>query len=245
MAPSSGKSIFIDTLIREQREKQPGEEKLMDMKQSKEKPIGRLQFLTMDEGPMDHLQQVDAACRAGIRWIQLRMKNAGSDHFLATALDAKKICDSWNCLLIINDHVQVAGKIKAHGVHLGKEDMPVKEARRLLGDDFIIGGTANCAEDILEHGRQGADYIGLGPYRYTTTKKKLSPVLGLEGYQRIMETLRRERVFIPVVAIGAIRTEDTGALVRAGLHGIAFSGLLVHAADKSGAVEALEFLLET
>lgn len=202
--------------------------------------ISRLQFLTMDEAPFDHLQQVDAACHAGIRWIQLRMKNAGDPLFLETALAAKKICDARGCFLIINDRVDIAGAAKAHGVHLGKQDMPVGEARRLLGDNFIIGGTANTAGDILEHHRQGADYIGLGPYRYTTTKKNLSPVLGLEGYHRIMTELRQEQVFIPVVAIGGIRTEDMPALLQAGVHGIAFSGLLVHAAGRQAAVNALE-----
>ena len=85
-------------------------------------------------------------------------------------------------------------------MHLGLQDMSVSQARRLLGEDRIIGGTANTLEDIREHYRQGADYIGLGPCRYTTTKEKLSPVLGLGGYQRIMDQLRREGLTIPVVA---------------------------------------------
>ena len=85
--------------------------------------------------------------------------------------------------LIINDRVEVAVAVDADGVHVGKEDMPVREARRMMGEGKIVGGTANTVEDIREHYRGGADYIGLGPYRYTTTKKKLSPVLGLEGYR--------------------------------------------------------------
>lgn len=201
--------------------------------------IGRLQFLTMDEGPLGHLQQVEMACRAGIRWIQLRMKGAVEDQFLHTALAAKRICDECGCALIINDRVDIAKAVRADGVHLGKQDMPVGEARQLLGNDFIIGGTANTAEDILEHCRQGADYIGLGPYRYTTTKKKLSPVLGLEGYRKIMDILITERVSVPIVAIGGIVMEDLAELLRAGLYGVAFSGLLVNAADPKKAVREL------
>jgi thiamine-phosphate pyrophosphorylase len=203
------------------------------------KTIGRLQFLTMDDGPMDYLQQIDTACRAGIRWIQLRMKEAGEEQFLHTALAAKKICDQWNCVLIINDRVDIAKAVKAHGVHLGKLDMPVDRARHLLGNDLIIGGTANTAGDVLEHCRQGADYIGLGPYRYTSTKKKLSPVLGHEGYCRIMDVLAKEQLTVPVVAIGGILMDDVAGLLQAGLHGVAFSGLLVNAADREKAVKEL------
>ena len=199
-----------------------------------------LYFLTMDEGPIGHLEQVEAACKAGIRWIQLRMKQAGADEVRETALAAKKICDAWNCLLIINDRVEIAAEVKAHGVHLGKLDMPVSEARRRLGDDIIIGGTANTIEDIREHYRQGADYIGLGPYRYTTTKKNLSPILGLEGYRQIISRLRQEGIPVPVVAIGGIGVKDAAPLLEAGVQGIAFSGLLVHAGDRPAMVHSLE-----
>src|SRR5882757_3007430 len=204
------------------------------------RPYGSLYFLTMDEGPLDHLQQVEAACGAGIRWVQLRMKQADSDQFLEIARAAKKICDEWDCALIINDRVDIAAEIKAHGVHLGKQDMAPGEARRLLGDDFIIGATANTVDDIREHHRAGADYVGLGPYRYTTTKKNLSPILGLDGYRRIMDRCRQEQIDIPVIAIGGIGEEDAASLLHTGIQGIAFSGLLVHAADRKATVRQLK-----
>jgi thiamine-phosphate pyrophosphorylase len=194
----------------------------------------------MDDAPVDHLQQVESACRAGIRWIQLRMKQASDDEVRDVALAAKSICAAFGCTLIIDDRVAVAAAVDVDGVHLGKEDMTVSEARRLLGEGKIIGGTANVVEDILEHYRQGADYIGLGPYRYTTTKKKLSPILGLEGYRQIMNRLRQEGIHIPVIAIGGIEVGDVAPLLDAGLAGVAFSGMLVHAEDPRGVVEALE-----
>lgn len=203
-------------------------------------PYGSLYFLTMDEGPLDHLQQVEAACQAGIRWIQLRMKLAGDEEFLDTARAAKKICDSADCALIINDRVAVAAEIQANGVHLGKFDMPPAEARRLLGNRFIIGATANTVDDIRQHYRAGADYVGLGPFRYTTTKKNLSPILGLDGYQTILRQLHQEQIDLPIVAIGGLVGEDLTPLLQAGVHGIAFSGLLVHADDKVAMVRALK-----
>jgi thiamine-phosphate pyrophosphorylase len=194
----------------------------------------------MDEGPLDHLQQVEVACEAGIRWVQLRMKQADPQQFLDIAAAAKKICDEWGCALIINDRVEIAIEVKAHGVHLGKEDMHPTEARRLLGDDFIIGATANTMEDIRAHHRAGVDYVGLGPYRYTTTKKNLSPVLRLEGYRQIMDQLSREQISIPIIAIGGIGKEDAASLLHTGVQGIAFSGLLVHAADRKATVQLLK-----
>jgi thiamine-phosphate diphosphorylase len=188
--------------------------------------LSRLYFIT---GETDPLEQIEAACRAGIRLIQLRMKEAPDEEFLVTAREAMKICRVWGSRLIINDRVEVAAAVDADGVHVGKEDLPVREARRILGAGKIVGGTANTAEDIREHYLGGADYIGLGPYRYTTTKKKLSPILGLEGYQRVMPQLEAEGVSVPVFAIGGIGVEDIRGLVEAGVYGVAFSGLLVNA----------------
>jgi thiamine-phosphate pyrophosphorylase len=196
----------------------------------------RLYFVTNDEEPVE---QVAMACAAGIKWIQLRMKGASDAEVLAAAVSAKRICAAHDCMLLINDRVEVAMAAGVQGVHLGQLDMPVGDARRLLGADKIIGGTANTLAQLREHYRQGADYIGLGPYRYTTTKKNLSPVLGLEGYRAIMAGLRAEGVDIPVVAIGGIGAADVEPLLAAGLHGVAFSGMLVYAGDPAALVRSL------
>lgn len=206
------------------------------------RPLGRLYFLTMDEGPIDHLQQIEAACSAGVRWIQLRMKEASDEEMLRVAFAAKEITGAHGCALIINDRVEIALAVDAHGVHLGKQDLAISEARVILGDDKIIGGTANTIEDIRSHYSQGADYIGLGPFRYTTTKKNLSPVLGLEGYRAIMRQMKQEELSIPVVAIGGILLKDAAALLEVGVHGIAFSGMLVHSTDRIGMVEMMNKL---
>jgi thiamine-phosphate pyrophosphorylase len=203
-------------------------------------PLERLYFITMDEAPMGHLKQIEEACRAGIRWIQLRMKRASDVVFRETALAAKAICDARDCVLIINDRVDVAAAIGAAGVHLGQEDMPVHKARQLLGEGKIIGGTANTLEDIRGHYLGGADYVGLGPFRYTATKEKLSPILGLEGCRRIVSCLAEERISVPVIGIGGIGIADVLPLLEAGLYGVAFSGMLVQAEDRPGLVRALE-----
>ena len=152
--------------------------------------------------------------------------------------------DRYSVPLIIDDRVELAGRLHADGVHLGKADMPVREARRLLGPGFRIGGTANTFEDVRIHYEGGADYIGCGPFRYTTTKQKLAPILGLEGYRAITARMREEgidpalldeiRAFRPVVGIGGVTAEDMSALAGAGLSGIALSGSVLRAADPVG-----------
>jgi thiamine-phosphate pyrophosphorylase len=128
--------------------------------------------------------------------------------------------------LIINDNVTLAHEILADGVHLGKTDMKPDEARSILGENFIIGGTANTFDDIYFLQSEEVDYIGLGPFRFTTTKEKLSPILGIEGYERIIKKCREENVSIPIIAIGGIKSEDVRELIKVGVYGVAVSSAI-------------------
>jgi thiamine-phosphate pyrophosphorylase len=157
------------------------------------------------------------------------MKDASAEEILPIAEKALSMCRKYEATFIIDDHVELAKQIKADGVHLGKLDMPIAEARKILGSDFIIGGTANTFEDVKAHSEAGADYIGCGPFRFTTTKKNLSPVLGLEGYRRIVRQMKEAGVRLPVVAIGGITKEDIPSLMETGITGIALSGSILRA----------------
>ncbi len=201
--------------------------------------ISSLHYISQQTAGATHLDNILEACEAGCRWIQLRIKNEAPETVLSTAMAAKAICSNYNATLIVNDHPDIAKQVGAHGVHVGKLDMTVAEARALTGETFIVGGTANTLEDILNHVKDGADYVGLGPYRFTTTKEKLSPILGLEGIADIMRSLKEMGIHIPVIAIGGILAEDIPALMETGIHGIAVSGLITHAANKSQTVSSL------
>ena len=122
--------------------------------------------------------------------------------------------------------------------------MPVDEARKILGNGKIIGGTANTIEDIVRLHKQGADYIGCGPFRFTTTKKKLSPVLGLEGYKSIVQNMRDKGIDLPIVAIGGITVADIPAIMATGVTGIALSGAILGAADPVAMTENILKTLE-
>jgi thiamine-phosphate pyrophosphorylase len=199
------------------------------------KPIARLQFLTFDTEELSHAQQAELACAGGIRWVQCRMKSGTDDQRLAETSAVKTITDRYGATLIINDDVRLAQAIGADGVHLGKTDMDITHARDILGDEVIIGGTANTVADILSLAAKKADYIGLGPYRFTPTKQLLSPILGTAGYRNILNELSAEGISIPVIAIGGIRLEDIPLLQGTGVHGIAISSAIYHSPDITAA----------
>ena len=157
------------------------------------------------------------------------MKDAGKEEILPIATEIRKLCNDCGAIFIIDDHVELVREIRADGVHLGKNDMPVAEARRILGDEYIIGGTANTYEDIKKHWLDGVNYIGCGPFRYTTTKQKLSPILGLEGYKEIIRQMRAENINLPIVAIGGITFADIPSVMQTGITGIALSGTVLRA----------------
>lgn len=188
-----------------------------------------LQFITHYTDTINYLDSVRIALEGGCRWVQLRMKNASVDDIRPIALQAQALCKAAGATFIIDDHVELVKEIHADGVHLGKNDMPIDEARAILGDDFIIGGTANTFEDVLMHYKNGANYIGCGPFRFTTTKEKLSPVLGLEGYTHIVKQMKEQGINLPIVAIGGINAEDIPALMQTGITGIALSGTVLRA----------------
>ncbi|MDR1756181.1 MAG: thiamine phosphate synthase [Culturomica sp.] len=190
-----------------------------------------LLFITHATERYDHLQSALLALEGGCRQIQLRMKEASPREVEQIARLLKEPCDRLGAALYIDDHVEVCRRVEATGVHLGKNDMPLAEARRLLGLEFVIGGTANTAEDVLRLAAAGADYIGLGPFRFTTTKKNLSPVLGLQGYREVTGRCREAGVRLPVLAIGGITPADIPALMTTGISGIALSSAILGAED--------------
>lgn len=191
----------------------------------------QLQFITHHTDRYNYLESAAVALEGGCRWIQLRMKESSYNEILETAINMKTLCMQYNATFIIDDHVSIAMAVQAHGVHLGKNDMPVPEARKMTGSGYIIGGTANTFEDLKKLVSEGADYVGLGPFRFTQTKKNLSPVIGLEGYRSIMERCALENIHIPLVAIGGITVADIPPLMEAGVPGIALSSTILQAED--------------
>ena len=201
--------------------------------------MASLQFITHETEQFTYREGAFMALEAGCKWIQLRMKDVAIETVRQLAEELKKACENHHALLIIDDYVEVAREVKADGVHLGKNDMPIEEARKLLGEGFIIGGTANTFEDVKRHYEAGADYLGIGPFRFTTTKKNLSPVLGLEGYRNIKQQMIEAGIILPAVAIGGITVEDIPAILATGIEGIAMSGAILQAHDPDAEIKRI------
>lgn len=189
-----------------------------------------VQFITHYNDKYSYIDSARIALEGGCRWIQLRMKDADESLLEKTALVVQEMCKRHGATFIIDDNVALAKKIGADGVHLGKNDMPVAEARKILGDKYIIGSTVNSFEDILCNLQSATpDYFGCGPFRFTSTKKNLSPILGYEGYRYIMGEMKKRNICIPLVAIGGICKEDIPDLLGCGIDGIALSGSILNA----------------
>ncbi len=199
-----------------------------------------LQYITQDTTKASHSELAERACRAGVRWIQLRMKTATDEEFLQEGRRVKQICRNYGARLILNDKVQLVEQLNADGVHVGLSDMPVAEVKKIIGTDKIVGGTANTLTDVIKHAGEGAHYVGVGPFAFTTTKKDLSPILGLQGYRELIEALNKENIEIPVIAIGGIRFEDIGQIMATGVDGIAVSSLITQHPKPRLVVEAFK-----
>ena len=202
-----------------------------------------LQFISDATNTMSHLDAISAALEGGCRWIQLRMKDAADYEVRTVARQALALCRKHNAIFIIDDRTDIVKEVGADGVHLGKNDMPIKEARNLLSEHAIIGGTANTIDDIRRLWKDGADYIGCGPFRFTTTKKNLAPVIGLDGYRCISQAMRDEGITLPVVAIGGITKDDVADIMQAGMNGIAISGAVTKAENPADEMKRLKQLV--
>lgn len=201
-----------------------------------------LQYISHFTPQISYAEGIRMALEGGCRWIQLRMKDTPAEEIIACAEEVLPLCRRHGAKFLLDDHVELVRQLGADGVHLGKNDMPVDEARKILGPDIIIGGTANTIEDIIRLHKQGADYIGCGPFRFTTTKKNLSPILGLDGYKSIVLKIKELGIDLPIVAIGGITVEDIPAVMGTGVSGIALSGAILGAPDP---VEMTARIIET
>jgi len=183
--------------------------------------ISKLHYISQGENPQEHLNNIQKACTSGAELVQLRLKDLSENKILKTAIKAREITGHFQTRLIINDYYKIAKQVKADGVHLGKNDTCPLEARKTLASWQIIGGTANTLQDCESLIKKEVDYIGLGPYKFTSTKKNLSPILGSIGYQAILDELKTKT---PIIAIGGITIEDVNNIIQTGISGIAVSG---------------------
>lgn len=191
-----------------------------------------LQFVTDGKDVEETVAQVRDAVKGGCRWIQIRMKGKSTREYDLAVDAVRDLCEQKSCTLLVDDNVDTAAR-KDIGVHLGKDDMSTPQARNIIAPSAILGRTANNEDDLIDlENAPDVNYIGLGPFRFTQTKRKLAPVIGLEGYALLMESKRLRGSHKPVVAIGGITPEDVAPLLATGVDGVAVSGAIAHASDR-------------
>jgi thiamine-phosphate pyrophosphorylase len=194
--------------------------------------MDRIYFITHKNEKYSYIDSAKLALDCGISLIQLRMKQASEVEMLNTAYILKEECDKYGAKLIVNDNADLALKIGANGVHIGQNDEAISIVRNKIKENQIIGMTCNTKEQILKAIEQKADYIGLGPYRFTNTKQNLSPILGIEGYRNL-------DCDIPIYAIGGIRLEDVEKLSQTKVYGIALSSLILEGKEPEKKVKEI------
>lgn len=177
---------------------------------------------------------VEEAVSAGATMVQMRAKKLDTADFFELAVQVSGVLKSRSIPLIINDRVDIALACGADGVHLGQKDLPLPHARSLLGKKKIIGISANTIEEALAAESQGADYLGVGPVFFTSSKQDLLKILGTEGLSAI-----KSAVGLPVLAIGGIDAARAGDVAAAGADGMAVISAILGTEDVSGATKIL------
>lgn len=185
------------------------------------------------------MEVVAAAVQGGVTCVQLREKNCTGREFLQQAIQLKSLLAPLKVPLIINDRVDIALAVDADGVHLGQHDLPLADARRLLGPERLIGISAETVQDALEAEQNGADYIGISPVFSTPTKTDTAQALGLAGIRKI-----RQQTSIPLVAIGGISNANAAQVIQAGANGIAVVSAIMSATAPDQAAKELRQILE-
>ncbi len=203
----------------------------------------KLHYISQGLTAKAQLDAIQQALDAGCKMIQLRFKNAKDIELTALAEEVKKRCTAYQALFIVNDYPHIAHAVDADGLHLGLTDMSVVEAKKIIGNTKIIGGSTNTLEHVLQRVEEGCNYIGLGPFRFTVTKEKLSPIVGLTGYENILNELRKRTIAIPIYAIGGIEISDTAAIRQIGIYGVAVSGVIANHSNKKLVVQQFNTLL--
>lgn len=182
----------------------------------------------------DILPFVKEAVKAGATLVQLRGKKLKTQEFLELALKTSEFLKTKNTPLIINDRIDIALSCQAAGIHLGQEDLPLPYARKIVGQNKLIGVTVNTVKEAEEAEKEGANYLGAGPVYFTPTKKELGPLLGLPGLKAI-----REKTKIPILAIGGINPTNAREVITSGVDGVAVMSAIMEADDISKATREL------
>ena len=196
--------------------------------------LPRLQFVTLDLPALGHVEQAELACRGGVRWVQLRAKGLDALAWVELARAVQKICRTYQATFIVNDSVEVAAQVSADGVHLGAADASPLVARERLGAQALIGVTLNYPSDLQRLTLGAPNYVGVGPYRATSSKLAHAPVQTSNALKVLIQQSR-----LPAFVIGGVTSADFPAIQTLGAYGVALSAAIARAASPQQAAAQL------
>jgi thiamine-phosphate pyrophosphorylase len=198
------------------------------------KYISKFHYLSQDLTKRSHIEQVEIACQAGANWIQYRCLSKNDEALIQEIHEIASICDDWGATLILTNHYHLLHQVDAQGVHIEDMNADFIAIREAISDEKTLGASANTFEDIQRIYTSGVvDYIGCGPFAFTKTKPNDYPLLGLSGYQELVQKMQELEIDIPLIAVGGIKLEDTEDLISTGIYGLAVSAA-VNLAENPG-----------
>jgi len=198
------------------------------------KYISKFHYLSQDLTKRSHIEQVEIACQAGANWIQYRCLSKNDEALIQEIHEIASICDDWGATLILTNHYHLLHQVDAQGVHIEDMNADFIAIREAISDEKTLGASANTFEDIQRIYTSGVvDYIGCGPFAFTKTKPNDYPLLGLSGYQELVQKMQELEIDIPLIAVGGIKLENTEDLISTGIYGLAVSAA-VNLAENPG-----------
>jgi thiamine-phosphate pyrophosphorylase len=202
--------------------------------------IGKLCVITdtIVQKKYSHFEIAEMAIEGGANMVQFRDKILPTSKLIEIAAKIRELCSKAGVTFIVNNRVDAAMISDADGVHLGLEDIPVKEARKLLGKDKIIGGTAHNIKEAVLAVNDGADYIGFGHIFPTSSKFKDTPPVGIGGLENVLKQIK-----IPILAIGGIGLNNIEQVINTGVHGAAVIGSVVKSRDPVSSIKTLKQII--
>ncbi|MDP2168049.1 MAG: thiamine phosphate synthase [Thermodesulfovibrionales bacterium] len=196
-------------------------------------PSGLCFITDINSSPLTCLEMTLIALRAGVRWVQYRQKDKSRRQLYEEALGLRRLTADFGAVFIVNDYADIAAAVDADGVHLGQDDLPIAEARKVMGGDRIIGISTHSIKEAVEAESAGADYIGFGPVFPTLTKDAGEPK-GVKSLREIKQAVR-----IPVVAIGGISLKNLPSVISAGADSVAVASAILKGDIEENAGEFL------
>jgi thiamine-phosphate pyrophosphorylase len=213
---------------------------LLTLQISSKHSIPSLHFVTQNEGVLlPPWEQARKACENGSSWISMRTRFLSYAEILPIARRTRAVCRSYGAKFIVNNNINLAVELNADGVHLTKLDIPVDHARHILGEKKIIGASVNNLEDIIKAAELGADYVALGPTKFTASFDQSKKIITTSQFLCIKKQCVDAKIQIPMIATGGITTEDLDIFLHLGLDGIAVSHQLALGHNLSTASEFL------